>query len=183
MKKFLALFPLLALLTGCMTPSPRPAQVIDLQARDVYDITIHGFIQTNCKPPGIDVLVDDPYVCPTKDMIRWMDKFVQKRQHLKYAEESWDCDDIAKEWVHLTHLWWLEETSGKIPAALATFLVYTQIETGAFDGRWEGNGAHAMGLLCDADGVWWFVEPRRHWRVKAVEAYVEGTITTDLIVW
>lgn len=161
--------------------SPEPVQLF---AHSAYEIMAEGYAQTGLKPPTKEPgYVDAVYVLLPRELINEMDFAVTPKQHLNFVSEANDCDDIAKEWCVLTHLWWLEFSQGKAPVALSTFVVYVDIEAGAFDGRFMFTGGHALGLLCDAEGVWWFVEPRAHWAVKAQEAIFEGNITTRQIIW
>jgi hypothetical protein len=112
-----------------------------------------------------------------------MDKFVRPKQHVIYTDEAWDCDDMAKEWVTLTHLWASHEYLPGAPVSLAAFLCYVQIRAGAFDGRWDVEGKHALGLVCDNTGCWWFVDAQSGMHQKVEEAYFEGTIEVMKILW
>ena len=194
MKLLLVLALIGFLASGCITPASPPStvtirpgvaqRVVELFARHAETVMEEGYFQTGLTPPDNEPgLVDAAYVCPTPELLDSMDSYVRPLLHTDYVAEAWDCDDIAKEWCILTHRWWVDTTKGRVPVALATFIAYVEIEAGAFDGRFHMTGGHALGLLCDSQGVWWFVEPVKGWHVKAQEALFEGNIVTDQIVW
>lgn len=193
----ISLFLFLLALLGCSTVQPifsaiaqkveeekAASKVIHLVAHDCLTVLAAGYAQTGVKPPVQEPgYVDGVYIYPTYDLLTMMDAYVRPRQHFGYVAEAWDCDDMAKEWCILTHIWWTEVTKGKAPVALASFVVYVQVERTAFDGRLGIAGGHALGLICANDGVWWYVEPATGWHVKAQEALFEGSITAEQIIW
>jgi hypothetical protein len=148
-----------------------------------YVIYAGAYDSTRALPSLNEGPVDGIFWCPTFEQLTKMDKFVRPKQHTKYTSESWDCDDMAKEWESLTHLWASHEFLPGAPVSLATFLCYVEIRAGAFDGRWMAEGKHALGLLCDNTGCWWFVDAQSGMHQKVEEAFFEGTITVRRIVW
>lgn len=146
-------------------------------------VAITAYIQTGADPECPDGPVDGLFFLPTHAQLAEMDKSIRPKQHREYIEESWDCDDMMKEWVVLTHRWAIDNVTHKAPIALATFGAYVQIHPGAFDGRWKSEGRHAVGLVLDSDGVWWAVDCQSLMHVKVQEALFEGTIEFEKIVW
>jgi hypothetical protein len=164
-------------------PVKRPKVQIAIATAPRQAIYFRAYAATRATPNFNEGPVDGIFWCPTFEQLTKMDKFVRPKQHTKYTSESWDCDDMAKEWESLTHLWASHEFLPGAPVSLATFLCYVEIRAGAFDGRWMSEGKHALGLLCDNTGCWWAVDAQSGMHQKVEEAFFEGTITVRWIVW
>lgn len=163
---------------------PAPKQkTITIAAAPWQIIYFRAYSATRATPNLNEGPVDGIFWCPTFEQLTKMDKFVRPKQHTKYTSEAWDCDDMAKEWETLTHLWASHEFLPGVQASLATFLCYVEIRAGAFDGRWMLEGKHALGLLCDNTGCWWFVDAQSGMHQKVEEAFFDDTITVMRIVW
>lgn len=161
-------------------PKVKPLTVVGAQWTTAM---IEAYEATGAGPFSPDTPTDGLYFYPTHAQLAKMDKVVFPKMHREYIDEAWDCDDMAFEWRVLTHRWAVENITGKAPIALATFVAYVEIHSGAFDGHWKSEGRHALGLLCDSESVWWYVEPRTGLHVKVEEAKFEGTIECYKIVW
>ena len=202
MKKFvLSCLAVACLITSCQTftgslPNPsNVSQKYNIDDKPVKPPTVkitiapwqviyfRAYAATRATPNFNEGPVDGVFWCPTFEQLTKMDKFVRPKQHTKYTDEAWDCDDMAKEWTTLTHLWASHEYLPGAPVSLATFLCYVEIRAGAFNGRWTAEGKHALGLVCDADGEWWFVDTQSGMHQLVEEAYFEDTITVMRIVW
>lgn len=164
-----------------------PAQPISkpivLKAHPWQAVAESAYRQTHSSPAVPDGPTDMIFFHPDAKQIDEMLKWVYLRQHLAYIPESWDCDEIALEWRILTRRWAIDNATFRAPVALSTFVVYIRVEAGAFDGEFKDSGFHALGLLCDSEGTWWFVEPRGPFKVRVLEAYYEGNIQTMKIAW
>ena len=161
-------------------PEKAEIQIIAASWQTIY---LRAYLATRATPNLTDSPVDGIFWCPTFEQLNLMDRYVRPRQHTEYVGEAWDCDDMAKEWETLTHLWASQEYLPGAEVALATFLCYVEIRAGAFDGRWSDEGKHALGLVCDNTGCWWFVDAQTNMHQKVEEAYFEGTIAVMRIVW
>lgn len=178
---------LMLALAGCSSAPrmPKPGQTvrIPVTAARWQPLFLSAYATTSASPFEPDDTADELYFLPSHAQLARMDKWVRPRQHRVYIPEANDCDDIAWEWKVLTHRWAVEKLTGRAPLSIATFVAYVEIYEGAFDGRWSGEGLHALGLLCDDHGVWWYHEPSWGWHVKVEEAKFEGTIRCVKILW
>lgn len=184
MKKFLAALLALLLTAGCASvPLPNPLLHHVSKRAIVWSVfaDFGAYAATGANNAAIDRPTDNTYFFPSRLQLAEMDKAVNAKLHTVYLAEAWDCDDIAWEWRVLCHRWSVENVSKDYP--IAVFVCYADVDENAFDGRLGFSGSHAMGLLCDISGVWWYVEPRLHLKVKVEEAKFEGSIRCRKIVW
>ena len=161
----------------------KPPSALQLTASAWPPVVITAYGQTGASPLVPDMVTDQFFLFLSRSKINQMQAAIRPLQHREYIDEAWDCDDMAKEWAVLAHRWTIDNVSGKLPIALAAFVCYVEIHPGAFDGSWSEEGAHALGLICDDGGVWWFVECMSGAVVKAQEALFEGTIEARKIIW
>lgn len=96
-----------------------------------------------------------------------------RREMFRYREEAWDCDDFAREFLHLSRIWSMR-TLGGLPIAPAVGSAYILV-----DGNYElfpgapmvTGAAHVINLILRDDGQWLFFEPQ-----SGVLLPVEGPI-------
>lgn len=178
---------LAALLCGCSSipvpPDPMLRHIPPQAIVPAVFMDFGAFYSTGAKNHTPDRPTDNVYFCPTPLQIREMDKAVSQKLHTVYVAEAWDCDDIAWEWRVLCHRWAVENVTKGEQLPIAAFICYAEVKREAFDGRLGFEGHHALGLLCDSSGVWWYVEPSYRLRVKVEEAKFEGSIRCYKIVW
>jgi hypothetical protein len=174
------------LLVGCSTPV-LPHPYVGYIPRRAVSISLFmefdAYASTGALPNSPDRPTDNIYFCPTQVQLREMDLAVNPLLHRTYIAEAWDCDDMAWEWRVLCHRWAVEKVTKGRELPIAVFVCYAEVKSEAFDGRLGFAGHHALGLLCDSSGVWWYVEPKLGYHVKCAEAKFEGSIRCYKIVW
>lgn len=156
--------------------SPKPSAPIQITASSGRLLAFLAYTQTGASPFAPDTPTDSAYVCLSAEQLNAMDKAVRPKLHLKYIDEAHDCDDMSFEWRVLCHRWAIDNLTHDLPLSLAAFVCYVKIHPEAFDGRFGGEGRHALGLICDDRGVWHFVDVQSGMHVKAEEALYEGSI-------
>jgi len=156
---------------------------IVLKAHTWPTIFNSAYEQTHASPRVSDGPTDMIFFSPSTEQIDVMLAWIKSRQHLQYIPEANDCDDIAFEWRVLAHRWAIENATYGAPVSFCAFIAYVKIYPGAFDGAGKTVGFHALGLVRDSEGVFWWVEPTGPLKVKVLEAYYENTIEAVKIVW
>lgn len=178
-----------SLLTGCATKPVIPAlpQAVRYIPPNAvipgFWLELGAYFSTGASNHAPDRPTDNGYFCPTPIQIGEMMRGVKPKLHRSYIAEAWDCDDMAWEWRVCCHRWAVENITKGDELPIAVFVCYGEVKAEAFDGRLKMAGLHALGLLCDASGVWWYVEPRLDYLVKVEEARLEGSIICHKIVW
>lgn len=126
--------------------------------------------------------------CPTEDQWKSMVPWVRARSKCArsdYITEAWDCEDMAREWVHWTHRYAVEHITKGDPYPIATYVASVIIYDG-FMGQHlkDPSYHHALGLIRMSDGVWYFYDPIMNLRVRVGQAlYGEGNVTIKKICW
>jgi len=173
------------LLSGCVTrvqlPDPRVKFISQKAVSPSLFTAFDAYYSTGSRNFAPDRPTDNIYFFPSHLQLHEMDLAVRPKLHRTYLAEAWDCDDMAWEWRVLCHRWAVENVSKELP--IAVFVCYAEVDENAFDGRLGFAGHHALGLLADANGVWWYIEPKLGYRVKCQEAKLEDSIRCYKIVW
>ena len=112
-----------------------------------------------------DSSFDAWYLRPTREQLEQIVAFYfLKRDLTEYMPEAADCDDIAREFLHVSHVW-LRRTSPRLPASIAVGMVYVEIDGdyGTLFPNAVGThlkAYHVLNVVWLADGSWIFVEPQ-----------------------
>lgn len=128
-----------------------------------------------------DSCFDSYYLRPTREQLEDIIHFYQLRRDFDvWTEEAADCDDIAREFLHVSHVW-LRRTFPDLHVSISVAMVYVEID-GDYSPLFpesvgqEIKGLHALNAVWLADGSWVFVEPQTGC-ITAVEPLVyEGII-------
>lgn len=183
---FLLMFVVAVMVNWSAWAAPRakfPEPVTSLVVGPHLLLAVSAYRHTGADPRYPDYPVDMLFFCPTLKQFDTMQTAIRPKQHLTYVAEAWDCDDMAQEWRTLSHRWAVENITKDAPIPLAAFVVLGKVESDSFDGRLGFSGYHAFGLVLDAEGVWWYVEPKLGYRQKVLEARYEGSIEAMKIQW
>lgn len=103
------------------------------------------------------------------DLLRF---YTDRRELLSYVEEAWDCDDMAREFLHLSRVW-NRRRFGGIPRVPAVGSAYVRLQ-GPYDlfpHSPVAFGYHVVNVILRDDGQWLFFEPQTG-RVLAIEGPV-----------
>jgi hypothetical protein len=146
-------------------------------------VTVELFGQTEVNMLSPDMPTDELYWLPTYEQLTALDKAVRPKLHLEYIDNARDCNHMAFEFYVLSHEWAIEKVTHGAPISLAVFICYVKIHPEAFDGRFGGEGLHALALILAADGVAWFYDVQSGRHVKVVEAVIEGSIEPYKIIF
>lgn len=113
------------------------------------------------------------YISPTQSDIEEMVAFAMShKEWTKYTEESWDCDNFAREAKHWMDVWALRHYKNS-RAAVAVGMAYVRISTE--DGLILGY--HVMNVIRRNDGQWFFLEPQ-----NGVVVPVDGPLANGTVV-
>ena len=176
-----SLVTLIASAASLIAPAPEiPALVICTQLEDeIYGDHDSG----RMKDSPQDVFA----FCPTEAQWAEMTPWVRSRSTAKrgdYIVEAWDCDDMAREWVHWTHRWAVENFTKGDPYPIATYYVDAKIYDGFMGLRLNKPMFHALGLIRMSTGVWWLYDPALGTRIPLAQAlYGEGNIKIRKVIW
>jgi hypothetical protein len=128
-----------------------------------------------------DSTFDAVYLRPTRAQLEELLTFYRlKRDLTQWVEEASDCDDIGREFMHVSHVW-LRRTFPELHASIAVGMVYVEI-----DGDYgplapsaageDTKGLHVLNLVWLADGSWVFVEPQTGCIAPIESLLYEGVI-------
>lgn len=112
-----------------------------------------------------DASFDSWYLRPTREELEQIVAFYfLKRDLTEYMPEAADCDDIAREFMHVSHVW-LRRCSPNLPASITVGMAYVEIDGdyGALFPRSAGahlKAYHCLNVVWLRDGSWVFVEPQ-----------------------
>lgn len=125
---------------------------------------------------------------PTEDQWAKMIPWVRARSKCAptdYIHEAWDCDDMAREWVHWTHRWAVDNFTKGDPYPIATYVASVIIYDGFMGVKFKDPSYHhALGLVRMSDGQWWFYDPILDLRVRVGQAvYGEGNCIIKKVCW
>jgi hypothetical protein len=99
---------------------------------------------------------DSRYIKPTRtDFTDFLRYFRAKKAKEKYASQSWDCDDTAREGLHLGRLWGHQNYRG-IQAALMIGAALVEVR----NKDPKKVAYHVLDFVGFADGTWSFFEPQ-----------------------
>ena len=128
-----------------------------------------------------DSAFDGYYFRPTREQLEDIIHFYQLRRDLdKWTEDASDCDDIGREFMHVSHVWF-RRTLPELRASISVAMVYVKID-GDYGPLFPSSagehtyGLHVLNLVWLADGSWVFVEPQ-----TGCIAPVEGLLCEGVI--
>jgi hypothetical protein len=183
MKTTLTLIALLASLAACFAPErDLPALITStIISREIYGE--FKFPQAPDSPGAIDHMA----FSPTEAQWIKMSKWVKARSHCKdkdYINEAWDCDDMAREWVYLTHRWAVENFTKTDPFPISTYAVSVIVHDGFGGLELSRSTHHMMGLIRMSNGVWFFFDPQNDLRVPVIQSvFGEGNVEIKKVQW
>ena len=85
-----------------------------------------------------------------------------RREPFPYLSDAWDCDDKAREFHHLAHVWSIRLTGGA-PIAPAVGSAYVRLngDYPYFSVPVPAYGVyHVLNVFLRTDGQWFFFEPQ-----------------------
>lgn len=179
-KSFFAAFLVGLLAFGLAAKAPKQIPPMLVAPWDAVATVV--YLQSGADPEWPDGPTDVAYACPTGKEIDRMLKWVYMRQDLNYLPEAHDCDDISMEWRVLAHKWGRKMLTKKKHVSFSAHIAYVKINPGAF-GFFTGEGLHAVGVIVDNEGIMWLIEPMGPFKVRAIDAKLDGTIEVLKIVW
>lgn len=130
------------------------------------------------KPPE---LVDRVYAVPSEADIKRLLKFHTKRKEFaSYIPEQWDCDDFAREFQYLAHVW-SRHHYGTTRVSLTVGRAYVQFNGNVSDlfpgdNSWRTD-LHVTNVILRDDGRWFWYEPQSGALSPVESALYEGSIT------
>jgi len=125
--------------------------------------------------------LDSRYVVPNStDIAQLVTFYTTRKEFAKFYVEAWDCDDIAREFMHYSRVWTVQRYS-KAPVAIAVALAYVRVD-GDISDIFPGNhrivrGLHVLNLILRDDGQWFFFEPQTLALAPVESMLFEGSIT------
>lgn len=140
-------------------PVEPPAPPDDPVVLHGYDVITNLMVVLNWKGPATryDGPEDKFYIQPTSADIKDFLTYYKFRKENGYVPDSFDCDDFAREFLHLSRVWSKRYYDG-VPASVLTAAVYVRIVKKY--GNLSPGGLHVLNLICRNDGVWFLVEPQ-----------------------
>jgi len=116
------------------------------------------------------------YISPTQEDLEAMVAFaVAHKEWTPYTEQSWDCDNFAREAKHWMDVWALRNYRNS-RAAVSVGVAYVKIFMVFPEGDKWLLGYHAMNVIRRNDGQWFFYEPQNG-KLEPVElALEEGSV-------
>jgi len=103
---------------------------------------------------------DAYYISPTKEDLAAMVAFVlENKEKTPYVEESWDCDNFAREAKHWMDVWALRNYRNS-RAAVTVGVAYVKLFIVLPDGEKFPLAYHALNVIRRSDGQWFFYEPQ-----------------------
>lgn len=92
------------------------------------------------------------------DLLRF---YNDRRETFPYIVDAWDCDDMAREFLHLSRIWNVRRNPG-IPFVPAVGAAYVLVD-GPYDLVSSSpvvKAAHVINVILRDDGQWLFFEPQ-----------------------
>lgn len=92
------------------------------------------------------------------DLVRF---HYDRREAFPYVVDAWDCDDMAREFLHLSRVWNIRR-NGVLRCAPAVGAAYVRLQ-GPYDlvdGSPFARAYHVINVILRDDGQWFFFEPQ-----------------------
>jgi hypothetical protein len=154
----------------------RPAVVNALELRDLIAFNLDWLSVRLTEVPE-----DSVYLVPGQEDIDSLIKmFKRRREWNSYVAEQWDCDDIAREFLHYSRVW-NRYNYPNVRAAITVGAAYVRLEGDRSEMFPTNKGQqrpafHVTNVILRSDGQWFFYEPQTD-RLFPVEGMLfEGTI-------
>jgi hypothetical protein len=128
--------------------------------------------------------MDMTYMVPSQAQINRLARSWKKP--VKFVAESRDCDDFAFAFFSHARQWGFENLY-KGPATLAVGIAFIKFEGDLHDlGMYVRPGTkfvlHALNVILDDSGTWWFFEPQSGKRVTWESLVYEGNVTVCRVI-